>query len=231
MPTELPTLPAIEQVDSCAEDAPHIFTKEELAACANGQCCNCGRCCCVFNVYVPSQVGQALLRPEQTGRVPLVVLKLSGVMCHQAQEVRGLFLCGLHDQKHLPILDDCRRWDGTSGGYQVVVELTRERLFQPKNVSEVARLEYELKRGLLSDVPPVATREELETFLTYHLSCGRVSTELFAHAGVWRMLDACTAQERLQIGHDLSRRLPNVPGVPPFVDQYLSDNHENSRIA
>lgn len=121
--------------------AEHRFTPEELERCATGECVQCGRCC---------DMSQGFVVPSLQGTFRL---KLGRSCVLSMRNADGRHSCVAHTEKITnPYLKACKEFNGTEGGYDSIVELTRACVIAPVTREDVEQVEDYLRRGLLSDI-------------------------------------------------------------------------------
>lgn len=204
----------------------HQFTSAELAECRDGKCCQCGRCCAVFDVYVPPQFGRVKPLPEEVGKPASAMrFKLAGVLCHQAEEKDGRTLCACQGEKGHGAMKACAEWSGKDGGYEDVVDLTRNLFLAPKSLEQIALLESWLQTGRLSDIQPVGSRDELVRFLRHHVRvCRKISPTLFAFAKVTGHVKELNPAEKEKVLLDIGINMRN----PSLMEQQLVKEYFNN---
>ena len=126
------------------------FTEDELRACSNGECCQCGLCCFTFQVDVPSEPGDV--------HSPLITKKF-GQRCPQlVLDVRGKWSCLLQsEKKSSSVLSVCNRWAGNKkhyktgrSGYKDMCEDASLWMLYPRSIDQVAVIRQFIQQGTLT---------------------------------------------------------------------------------
>lgn len=123
----------------------HIFSAEELQGCSEGTCCNCGRCCRVFEIHRATD--------PVDGHARGFSKRMGEICAHLTCSPDGKSLCSVHPHKtHDPSLEVCRLWTGRDGNYRDLLDEIRTWIQQPQTISDVASIRLWMAQGLFSDV-------------------------------------------------------------------------------
>jgi len=197
---------------------PHIFSATELKECSEGTCCNCGRCCRVFEIHRTTNPVDGHVRGFN---------KRMGEACpHLTRSPDGRSLCGVHSCKaHDPSLEICRLWTGREGNYRDLLDEIRTWIQQPRHTSDVASIRHWMAQGLLSDVDeffrgPV---DIIVCISQYVGELGIVPDDIFEFVGLREAIAALSPEYFYSVIMPRAGLDPALPLHASFLERYAPE--------
>jgi hypothetical protein len=219
-------LPILDNSPQESAAPPKVFTADELAVCADGECCRCSRCCFLYDVLIPRDAQRVRFNSSIATNQRWFSMKAENTLCpHMSWDEEGRSTCACHAEKDAPVLQMCREFSGADGMYQFIVNDVRDFFLTPSSSDEVRVLQDWYARGLLSDIgEPLRSAEELRWFLTATLSRIQVlPRDLYEFAKIPEWLGKLSASQLQSLLTALEIDCENPVGIHrEFVDAYLT---------